>query len=343
MTPDKEVRMNALARFSNLRKPFHLDDSFSENSLGSMECIHRSATPRRTLFSSEDEATPTKMMLSMCDDDISNDSGIFSEDEVSPSRVLDFSGIPTLNNSYHTSPQCTTTPILSRRRSTNKSNTLNYLNDSKTRGNISLENSHESVKLALDTDSSDMTADFSESCSLPTTSSKHSDLKCITPNTMANVLRGEYSDTVAKYHVIDCRYPYEYNGGHIQNATNIWNNELLLQDFMKSHQYRQNKSTTKRHIFIFHCEFSSERGPKMSRCLRNMDRESNKACYPSLYYPEIYLLEGGYKAFYEQFPELCTLKAYTPMLHPEYVNELKYYRSQTKSIRSKLRRRSLEL
>ena len=24
--------------------------------------------------------------------------------------------------------------------------------------------------------------------------------------------------------------------------------------------------------------------------------------FPKLYYPELYLLEGGYKAFYEQFP-----------------------------------------
>ena len=37
-----------------------------------------------------------------------------------------------------------------------------------------------------------------------------------------------------------------------------------------------------------------------SRFLRQQDRDANKDCYPSLHYPEVYLLEGGYKVFYEQ-------------------------------------------
>ena len=34
------------------------------------------------------------------------------------------------------------------------------------------------------------------------------------------------------------------------------------------------------------------------RFLRSQDRELNKDRYPKLNYPEVYLLEGGYKAFY---------------------------------------------
>lgn len=35
------------------------------------------------------------------------------------------------------------------------------------------------------------------------------------------------------------------------------------------------------------------------RFLRSQDREMNKDNYPALNFPEIYLLEGGYKAFYQ--------------------------------------------
>ena len=66
------------------------------------------------------------------------------------------------------------------------------------------------------------------------------------------------------------------------------------------------------HVLIFHCEFSSERGPKMSRFLREQDRELNKDHYPRLNYPEIYVLEGGYKAFYEKYEVIknCILGFY---------------------------------
>jgi len=32
---------------------------------------------------------------------------------------------------------------------------------------------------------------------------------------MARLLQDEYSDVIEKYTVVDCRYPYEYDGGHI--------------------------------------------------------------------------------------------------------------------------------
>ena len=36
--------------------------------------------------------------------------------------------------------------------------------------------------------------------------------------------------------------------------------------------------------------------------MRKLDRKKNDVAFPRLYYPELYLLEGGYKAFYEQYP-----------------------------------------
>lgn len=53
---------------------------------------------------------------------------------------------------------------------------------------------------------------------------------------------------------------------------------------------------------IFHCEFSQKRGPRAFRHLRAKDRELNQRNWPNLYFPEIYMLDGGYSNFYPQFP-----------------------------------------
>ncbi|EDW58573.2 uncharacterized protein Dvir_GJ14225 [Drosophila virilis] len=76
---------------------------------------------------------------------------------------------------------------------------------------------------------------------------------------------------------------------------------------------------------------SSERGPKMSRFLRNLDRERNTHAYPALHYPEIYLLHNGYKEFYETQPELCQPNAYRPMLEPAYNEAYRHFRAKSKS------------
>lgn len=59
----------------------------------------------------------------------------------------------------------------------------------------------------------------------------------------------------------------------------------------------------KRVVLIFHCEFSSERGPRMCRFIRKRDRAMNE--YPRLHYPELYILKGGYKEFFQQF-QVCS-------------------------------------
>ena len=53
---------------------------------------------------------------------------------------------------------------------------------------------------------------------------------------------------------------------------------------------------------VVHCEFSLKRGPYILRRLRELDRKFNASEYPRLFYPETYLLQGGYKSFYSKFP-----------------------------------------
>ena len=63
---------------------------------------------------------------------------------------------------------------------------------------------------------------------------------------------------------------------------------------------------------VFYCEFSSERGPRMFRHIRNLDRHMHLAAYPALAVPHMYVLAGGYKAF--QVPLLPTHAVAATML-----------------------------
>ena len=190
--------------------------------------------------------------------------------------------------------------------------------------------SPEVVASVLDGDVNDTIGDFSRPHCLPTVTGKHQDLKCISAHTMAQILTGQYSHSIAQCNIIDCRYPFEFEGGHIRTASNIWERGTMLKEYLQSDQHRRSHPT-KRNIIVFHCEFSSERGPKMCRFLRQMDRDANKDSYPGLYYPEIYVLEGGYKAFYGLYPGLCDPQTYKPMLHPDHINDVKHFRVKSKS------------
>ena len=171
---------------------------------------------------------------------------------------------------------------------------------------------------------------------LPTkTNIKHNDLNVITPSTLNKVLNGEYDSQIDSLVIIDSRYPYEYEGGHINKAANVYTKEKIMEMFfqdekLKAANERANK-IGKRFVIVFHCEFSSERGPGLLRFLRNQDRDLNKDKYPHLFYPELYLLEGGYKAFYEENKLFCEPQTYKPMLHEDHVQDLKHFRAKTKT------------
>ncbi|VDI63911.1 M-phase inducer phosphatase [Mytilus galloprovincialis] len=169
----------------------------------------------------------------------------------------------------------------------------------------------------------DFIADGSRIHTLPTVTGKHSDLKSITSQTLADVVNGDYDDVISDYKIIDCRYPYEFVGGHVRGAENMYLHETILTLLQEPTKDKQ--------IVIFHCEFSSERGPKMLRFLRSKDRELNKENYPLLNFPEIYLLDSGYKAFFNEQPDLCDPVSYRPMLHSDHSEDLRHFRVKSKS------------
>ena len=83
-----------------------------------------------------------------------------------------------------------------------------------------------------------------------------------------------------------------------------------------------------KHVIVFHCEFSSERAPAMLRFLRKHDRAKN--AYPSLDFPELYLLKDGYKNFFALQKE-ATTGSYLPMLDEKHQNDLRHFRKKCKT------------
>lgn len=124
---------------------------------------------------------------------------------------------------------------------------------------------HASIMRALQVSSSDpsLIGDFSKPYVLPLlTNSKHQDLKSISCHVLAQVLNGHYKNVIESVVIVDCRYPYEFEGGHIQTAMNLYTQEQVLNSFV-SNNSNDPETNSKRQIMIFHCEFSSERGPSL--------------------------------------------------------------------------------
>ena len=102
-----------------------------------------------------------------------------------------------------------------------------------------------------------LVADGTRDYILPTIPGKHSDLKSISAETLSDVMNGKYDIEISRVTIVDCRYPYEYDGGHIQGAINLYTKDNVY------NLLNQPVTEGKPHILVFHCEFSSERGPKM--------------------------------------------------------------------------------
>ncbi|XP_053522470.1 M-phase inducer phosphatase 3 isoform X2 [Artibeus jamaicensis] len=192
---------------------------------------------------------------------------------------------------------------------------------------FSLEDQEEVKMLEENSKQGYLTGDFSKVCALPTVSGRHQDLKYINPETVAALLLGKFQGLIEKFYIIDCRYPYEYLGGHIQGALNLYSQEELYNFFLKMPIVPLDAQ--KRIIILFHCEFSSERGPRMCRSLREEDRALNQ--YPALYYPELYILKGGYRDFFLEYMVLCEPQSYCPMHHQDHKEELLKCRNQSKA------------
>ncbi|CAI2350414.1 unnamed protein product [Caenorhabditis sp. 36 PRJEB53466] len=140
--------------------------------------------------------------------------------------------------------------------------------------------------------------------------------RSISPQTILSEMRrlgAAFSDRYALY---DCRYPYEYAGGHLRGAVNLYKKSDIRMEFFDERKPKR--------IPIFYCEFSQKRGPSMANAVRSIDRVRNEHNYPHLEHPEMYLLDRGYKNLWDQ-PECREICAepigYLPMAHEDHTEE----------------------
>lgn len=150
----------------------------------------------------------------------------------------------------------------------------------------------------------------SSECSIPTFTVKEDPFRRISRETLCEILDGCHGSGYDKYTVIDCRFEYEYEGGHIEGAINI-NSKTKLETELFSNTMQT--APHQRQLLIFHCEYSALRGPRMAMHLRNRDRQMNMHRYPQLHYPDIVILQGGYSHFFEAYCDRCVPQRYVEM------------------------------
>ena len=124
---------------------------------------------------------------------------------------------------------------------------------------------------------------------------------------------------------VDCRFPYEYAGGRARGAVNLF----LPHDVQRFLSARA--MTSGNIVYVFYCEFSSERAPRMWRHVRNLDRRDHMSTYPALSFPHAYVLAGGFKALFADYPECCE-GSMVSMSDDRFANSCREYVAQSREV-----------
>lgn len=138
--------------------------------------------------------------------------------------------------------------------------------------------------------------------------SERGDFVHITPSFLSRWINGDIMMPYNQFVVVDCRFDYEYRGGHIIGAINVNSYTQMMHLFKKY--------AGKTVAFIFHCEFSQDRGPNFMKMFRSYDRSLHT--YPELTHKHLFLLSGGYSKFFQECSHLTT-GAYIPMRDKNHV------------------------
>ena len=99
---------------------------------------------------------------------------------------------------------------------------------------------------------------------LPTTLDGRNGIRSISAETLADVLKGDFKDVIERCIIVDARYPYEFQQGHIRGALNLYTPDHIDVELLEGIDKKvAQRESTKRTVLVFHCEFSSDRGPRL--------------------------------------------------------------------------------
>ncbi|TIA69201.1 hypothetical protein E3P92_03168 [Wallemia ichthyophaga] len=180
---------------------------------------------------------------------------------------------------------------------------------------------------------------------LPCFNVKDDGLMRVNPDVVDDLISNPLPNNISDLHIVDCRFPFEYAGGHIPGAVNLGTLQAVENHFLipnsginqssfslPTPSTSASNNENSRKVIIFHCEFSNMRAPTLAKHLRSLDRSRNE--HPNLNFPELYILSGGYAEYYKQYNFKKPYLRYTPMdapnFHPEREAHLAAFRASSK-------------
>ena len=95
----------------------------------------------------------------------------------------------------------------------------------------------------------------------------HSMISLLISVQLDDLLDGVFTSQITAFYVVDCRFDYEYNGGHVPGAVNIKTpggvEEFLLGPNITKPRPCISGDSAKKTVLVFHCEYSAKRAPTL--------------------------------------------------------------------------------
>ncbi|CAL6041959.1 Rhodanese-like_domain-containing protein [Hexamita inflata] len=127
----------------------------------------------------------------------------------------------------------------------------------------------------------------------------------IQPSSISSfIAQSNMASRQTRLELVDCRWPYEFAGGSIQGSRNVCSG-LDLQSLVLNRELDDSVSV------VFYCEYSQVRSVKLAKLFARLCPNR-----------EYFVLDGGYHAFFGQFPHLTTTGRYVAERDDELLSDL---------------------